>query len=37
MKYYYASKREKKMKKFAFEEMIHYHIQEIGIERRRRN
>lgn len=23
------------MKKFAFEEMIHYHIQEIGIKRRR--
>jgi hypothetical protein len=34
MKYYYASKREKKTKKFAFEEMMHYHIQEIGTQRR---
>jgi hypothetical protein len=37
MKYHYASKREKKTKKFAFEKRMHYHIQEIGTKRRRRN
>jgi hypothetical protein len=29
--------REKKRRKFAFEEMMHYHIQEIETKRRRRN